>query len=532
MRIKNIYYSIFYLLILFIYSSFLLNPIHVLAKDDLNCSLCHNFKELKIINPDGKLKSFYVNKNLFNNLVHKKLTCETCHYTIIQTPHLPEQLKKVDCDSKCHVNDASVDRNHTHEIENAQFRKSSHGDRVENPIGCACHNKHLMTKTKEFSPIEINRICSYKCHEDKLFMYKYKVNPLTVSSYLDSYHGEAIKFDENKYPNCFTCHGHHNIKIKEEKDSPVNIKNRLQAVCARKDCHKTGLEKPVFAQGTYHQTYKKDDQKKEIILTKLENAYKYTILFTMILFAFYYIFRYISKVRRKKIWISIFTILIIILMIFTPFLLQFFIKGKGIKYTFKTAPDRYKSICLECHSLYPHNKNIIMRAFMNLHSLKLACEVCHVRSLAEIKLVEHEEKRLELIKKNKASKEKNLEEEEKPLVIKREERGIVYKWYNGKDNAPSVLRRIEGDDGAQIMLFKITEDDKLQILEAKRDTGLDQGFKVSKKAVQCKDCHNKNALIDFRALGYPEKTVKEKLEKSRAFEMLQKSEKFLIPKLF
>ncbi len=532
MRRKNIILNIFCLFFLLICSTFFFNTIKIHAKDVSNCSLCHIYKELKIINADGEEKSFYVNKNLFNNMVHKKLTCETCHYTIIQTPHLPEQLKRVSCDTKCHLSDATVDKNFTHELEYSNFRKSAHGDRVENPIGCVCHSTHLITKVREYSPLEINKICSDECHNSKSLMHKYKVSATTVSTYIDSYHGEAIKFNQQKYPGCLTCHSNHNTKIKEEKDSPVNQKNKLEKLCARKDCHKTGLEKNIFIQGTYHQIYKKADIKKKKILTILTDSYQYTLLITSILLFLFYILRFISKIRRKKILMLLLVISIIIFVSSLPFLLNMFIKERGVRFSFNTSPDRYKSICLDCHNLYPHYKNLVMRAFMNLHSSKLACEVCHIRSLPEIKLVEKEDARLELIKRKKELKQKIAEEEEKPLVITKEERGIAYSWYKSNKTPPSVLRKIEGDDGAQIMIFKILDNNKTQILEAKKDTGLDPDFMVSPKAVQCKDCHNKNGLMDFRSLGYSEKMVKEQLEKSRAFEMLQKSEKFLIPKLF
>ncbi|MBI4651084.1 hypothetical protein HY745_07345 [Candidatus Desantisbacteria bacterium] len=532
MRSKNIYHDIFCLLLLFTLAGFLSFPLKLLAKDDLNCSLCHIFKELKIIDSDGKEKSFYVNKDLFNSLTHKKLTCETCHYTIIQTPHPPEQIKRINCQTKCHLNDASIDKNFTHEPQNVVFRKSAHGDRVENPIGCACHNKHLMGKVKEFSPLEINRMCANNCHEDKLLMYKYKVPSSTVSSYLDSYHGEIIKFDDKNYPSCYTCHSNHDIKIKEEKESPVNAKNRLKKVCARKDCHQTGFEKQTFVQGTYHQIYKKADKRKEWFLENLKKTYEYLIVFTVFISFLYYTLRFISKIRRKKIWISLLVISIILIIVVGPYILGLFIKGRGVRFAFSSTPDRYKSICLECHNLYPHQKNIVMRAFMNLHSLKLACEVCHVRSLSEIELVEAEDKRLSILSRKKELKEKILEEEEKPLVIDIAKRGIVYKWYKNGLPISSLIRKMDGDDGSQIMIFRIMDNNKLSILEAKKDSGLPQGFKVSPKAVQCKDCHDKKGLMDFRKLGYGEKMVVERLERTRAFEMLHKSEKFLIPKLF
>lgn len=38
-----------------------------------------------------------------------------------------------------------------------------------------------------------------------------------------------------------------------------------------------------------------------------------------------------------------------------------------------------KSLCVECHSDYPHSKNKKTRSFFNAHSWFMACETCHIK---------------------------------------------------------------------------------------------------------------------------------------------------------
>ena len=60
----------------------------------------------------GKKRVFYVNEKMFANSVHGNLRCKSCHVGLDKIPHT--DIKKVDCSTKCHIEEPSTNKEFSH----------------------------------------------------------------------------------------------------------------------------------------------------------------------------------------------------------------------------------------------------------------------------------------------------------------------------------------------------------------------------------------------------------------------------------
>ncbi len=188
-------------------------------------------------------------------------------------------------------------------------------------------------------------------------------------------------------------------------------------------------------------------------------------------------------------------------------------------------PENVSPVCYICHSDYPHSKSKKIRALLNMHTQFFVCETCHI-------------------------------EEKKGMEI-------VYKWYNPLDADPQgpffgtsydaeTGNLVEVEDKFSKIAAYFKKDDTLESTIQKQDAPLaldymkvrdrltpEQRDNVKKKfhvhikpkGHECKKCHSKKGILDFRKLGFAENRVVD-LEQLNITGMITKYEKFYIPKLF
>lgn len=202
-----------------------------------------------------------------------------------------------------------------------------------------------------------------------------------------------------------------------------------------------------------------------------------------------------------------------------------------------------RSSCRVCHPLYPHSKNTLVRAFINMHAGFIFCKVCHKR-IDEMK------------EKASCSNCHNIEvrttyDWAKPETAEFSLRpyGKYYMRKRGpgqnggiKEYVSGLLKKTSPDNGKtdkdnkieysirRIALFSEAEGRKKRNLMNLRDTAVATDFKahessiappekermlkffhreVEKKdiSIMCNECHTQNSMLDFRKLGYDEKKV-------------------------
>lgn len=210
---------------------------------------------------------------------------------------------------------------------------------------------------------------------------------------------------------------------------------------------------------------------------------------------------------------------------------QPYIAGRFHHIGFSIQKDK-ASTCVRCHGNVPHDKSREVRSFLNMHTFYLACETCH-----------------SMPAKGKADWSFNWYDKEtgdqvnNPLALL-----DIEKSYTSKDE--KWRYPIFGNYGAKIMPGE-KSDDGVKPLHGKKAMAFVERYlndqkklepeqksqmkrvihrKVSKKPVQCNECHRRRgkAYIPFAELGYPPGRIND-LTDLAVVGMIQKYKKFYLP---
>jgi len=209
---------------------------------------------------------------------------------------------------------------------------------------------------------------------------------------------------------------------------------------------------------------------------------------------------------------------------------QPYIDGRFHHIGFNIQKDK-ASLCVECHGNVPHDKSKEIRSFLNMHTFYAACETCH--SLPEKpatawnfswynkddgKIVENPQALVKIEDMVTSEKEKK--------------QYPVYGNYGAKI-APTYMeagenKLLHGNKEMEFAKRYLTEQERLSP-EKKSQMKRVIHRKISKKPVQCKQCHQEESpYIPFGKLGYPPRRVKE-LRNVAAVGMIRKYKMFYIP---
>ena len=184
----------------------------------------------------------------------------------------------------------------------AQYRESIHGVSLlqkgvtDAPSCTGCHGEHnILGHKNPLSPVAYqnvsSQVCS-PCHSSVRLAEKYGIPTERFKTYVESYHGLALKGGSTVVANCSSCHGVHNIKPSSNPASLVN-KNNLAKTCGA--CHPGANQN--FAKGKIHVMVTKED---EPILYWISTLYIILIVLTIGFMLLHNLFDFIKKARIKK----------------------------------------------------------------------------------------------------------------------------------------------------------------------------------------------------------------------------------------
>lgn len=175
-----------------------------------------------------------------------------------------------------------------------------------------------------------------------------------------------------------------------------------------------------------------------------------------------------------------------------------------------------QSLCMKCHGIYPHIKDMRTMALSNLHSGFLACEVCHIRRGPG--------------NGNRSYAWADLESGE---ISKRAEGG--YGKYRAKivplktiDGKPERLDILTGNRFAEA--YATLFDNKHTHEQQQEEVKNIHNDNLSEKPVACLECHKKNGYLDFAGLGFPRGRINQ-LISSEVSRMVDHYETFFMPKM-
>jgi len=196
-----------------------------------------------------------------------------------------------------------------------------------------------------------------------------------------------------------------------------------------------------------------------------------------------------------------------------------------IEVDYKQIPDDQRTVCFLCHSDFPHKKNKKVRALMNMHTQYFVCETCHIR----------DDDNMEIVYKWYSPFEENpsgpffgtsYDPETGNLVEVEDKLSKIAPYFKKGDALESAIQMQDAPLARDYMKIR----DKLT--PEQRD-GVKMKFheNVKPKGYDCKACHEKNGILDFKDLGFAENRISD-LEQLNVKGMLTKYEEFYLPDLF
>lgn len=198
------------------------------SNDD--CMACHASAQDRAHGPAVPEVGDALGKSIHGPL---ELSCVDCHADPAagEMPH-PERLAAPTCD-KCHEDAATGYDKSVH----AESRRKTPDHRA---AACwDCHGKHdIMGVQDPNSPVSHFKLIATcaSCHDDPKVIAKAKIKAGQVPTmFRNSIHGQAL--DRSGLvvaPNCANCHGNHDIRRADDKDSRVN-RRRVPDTCGT--CH-------------------------------------------------------------------------------------------------------------------------------------------------------------------------------------------------------------------------------------------------------------------------------------------------------
>ncbi len=207
---------------------FVLNPVQktLIAQTNDDCLSCHSDSELSM-ERKGKTISLFVDQNILQNSVHKKLSCVSCHkgFNPEEIPH-KEVIEPIKC-SSCHK-DAP-----TKHIFHPQMLKNGEKSGVPGLDCKSCHGTHNVVSTKskisKFYISNLTNACG-DCH-------KQIKNDIELSIHYKSLL-EGCKIA----PNCLSCH---KTKVSNSYVKQDSLKGKIAQEKLCLSCH---IENPEVSE--------------------------------------------------------------------------------------------------------------------------------------------------------------------------------------------------------------------------------------------------------------------------------------------
>lgn len=178
--------------------------------------------------------------------------------------------------------------------------------------------------------------------------------------------------------------------------------------------------------------------------------------------------------------------------------------------------EAIQSLCMKCHGIYPHIKDIRTVALRNLHTGFLACEVCHIHN--------------ESGKDNHNFAWADFETGEISMRVeggygKYSAKIVPVKNVNGELLRLDILTENKFAEGyATLTDKKHTHEQQQAVVKKMHDDNL------SEKPVTCLECHRRNGYMDFLKLGFHRGRINQ-LSSSEVSRMVGHYKTFYMPKM-
>jgi Doubled CXXCH motif (Paired_CXXCH_1) len=195
------------------------------------CLICHGEKYLGSVQVAGSAeKTLFISPAGYNESAHGLMPCNACHIGFShEDPH------KMVTNVEFFAQTARESCRNCHDGQYEMYKQSYHGTLTREQQapgkapGCTdCHGTHYIQKVQGLVfKQSVADMCG-KCHAGR------------EGTFLDTYHGKAIKFGREAVATCVDCHGSHSILPVSNPDSTLSQANIL-GTCQQ--CHPKATQK-------------------------------------------------------------------------------------------------------------------------------------------------------------------------------------------------------------------------------------------------------------------------------------------------
>ncbi|MHB1292946.1 MAG: hypothetical protein ACYCY5_12285 [Sulfuricella sp.] len=184
------------------------------------------------------------------------------------------------------------------------------------------------------------------------------------------------------------------------------------------------------------------------------------------------------------------------------------------------------NVCIKCHGAVPHNKAKTIRAFLNMHAFYIACETCHINTMA---MPDQAPWTFRWYDKKTGQAVANPPALVSPDLEKYGNYGAKIAPGAQADNG--TFRFINGDEERLFLAKYLKTKDAMDSTEQARMKRVMHN-KVSEKPLLCEDCHtSEKSYLPFAELGYPPRRI-DRLENTAVVGMINKYRDFYLPRFF
>jgi hypothetical protein len=188
---------------------------------------------------------------------------------------------------------------------------------------------------------------------------------------------------------------------------------------------------------------------------------------------------------------------------------------------------RDASSCRVCHPAYPHTANVMVRALLNMHTLHMTCEVCHIKReefdnlLYEWVESEHIPFTSELDKVQEGAETARVE---KTGVLATR----IAVFAADKETKWRIMNTRDAEKASE---FMVTEQNLRQAEREKKLRYFHRDIARKGISVACDECHSQNSILNFSALGFDRKEANNLIHLDLKG-LVTKYETFYFPDLF
>ena len=188
-------------------------------------------------------------------------------------------------------------------------------------------------------------------------------------------------------------------------------------------------------------------------------------------------------------------------------------------------PEALRPTCYICHSNLPHNKTKKIRAMLNMHTVYLACETCHLKKNEGETVVYKWHSPVEKHPKGPFFGTA-YDPETGELEMVNDHFSNIAPFYEKNGEFTAIVQM----QGAAVAKNYVKIQDQLTPEQRKSET---ERFHVDilAKGPECQTCHSTKSILDFKALGFSPKRIVD-IEELNIKGIITKYDEFYLPDLF